>query len=152
MVTTGATTTVDEQLVALGTITGRVTTADGLPAAGVSVYATNQFTSQFTATDSNGVHVIPVFPGSYQIEFVRGAGSLAEWAHQQRFQFNAASFAVASGGTTVVDEQLLPTGTVAGRLVDSNGQPVQFGMVQLVGAGGLFGSASINNGTWQTEV
>ena len=147
-VTAGATTTVDEQFIPLGTITGHVTTADGLPAAGVEVFATSSFTSRIAATDANGNYSVTVFPGAYKMSFEIGPGGLTQWAHQQRSAATAATFDVASGGTTVVDEQLLPTGTLAGHLVDSNGQPVPFGNVQVTGEN-LFLFANISNGNWQ---
>jgi hypothetical protein len=150
-VVAGATTTVDEQLVAPGTFTGRVTTADGLPAANVEVFASSQFQSRFTVTDSNGVYSVPVFPGSYQISFQREPSNLTQWAHGHTTPTGAPFFPVASGETAVVDEQLLPTGTLAGHLNDSNGQPVQFGSVSIAGNGLGFG-ANIFNGDWQTDV
>ena len=147
-VTAGATTTVDEQFIPLGTVTGHVTTADGLPAAGVEVFATSSFTSRIAVTDANGNYSVTVFPGAYKMSFEIGPGGLIQWAHQQRSAATAATFDVASGGTTVVDEQLLPTGTLAGHLVDSNGQPVPFGNVQVTGEN-LFLFANISNGNWQ---
>ena len=151
-VTVGATTTVDEQLVTPGRFTGRVTTSDGLPAAGVEVFATSQFTSQFAATDSNGQYSIPVFPGTYQLSFQRGFGNLIQWAHGQPTQATAASFTVASGETAVVDEQSLPTGVLAGHLNDANGQPVQFGSVILSDATGRSFNANIFNGDWRADL
>ena len=149
-VTVGATTTVDEQLVAPGSFTGRVTTAQGLPAAGVAVYATNQFGSQFSQTDANGQYTVKVFPGTYQLQFQHGE-SLSQWAHGQLSQSTAQSFTVASGATAVVDEQLLPTGTIAGHLTDSNGQPVQFAGISITDGTHFFFS-HVFNGDWQTEI
>jgi hypothetical protein len=102
-------------------------------------------------TDSNGVYSVPVFPGSYQISFQRDPSNLTQWAHGLTSPVNAPFFPVASGATAVVDEQLLPTGTLAGHLNDSNGQPVQFGNVSISGNGLNF-SANIFNGNWQTDV
>jgi protocatechuate 3,4-dioxygenase beta subunit len=150
-VVAGATTTVDEQLVAPGTFTGRVTTADGLPAANVEVFASSLFQSRFTLTDSNGVYTVPVFPGSYQISFQREPSGLTQWAHGQTSVVHAPFFPVASGETAVVDEQLLPTGTLAGHLNDSNGQPVSFGNVVVTG-NGLGFPATIFNGDWHADV
>ena len=152
-VTAGNVTTVDEQLLAPGTFTGRVTTADGLPAAGVEVQANSQVGGQFALTDANGQYTIQTFPGSgYVLAFQRGGfgGGLTQWAHGQKEPFDAQQFSVASGGTTVVDEQLLPTGKVAGHLVDSTGQPVQFGNVELRGADTVV-LTNINNGDWSVD-
>jgi protocatechuate 3,4-dioxygenase beta subunit len=150
-VTVGATTTtVDEQLIAPGTFTGQVTTADGLPAAGIEVFASSQFSSQFGLTDANGQYSINVFPGSYQLAFERMPGSLTQWAHGQKSSATAQSFSVASGATAVVDEQLLPTGTLAGHLNDANGQPVPFGLVDIEGDG-RFMSTNISNGDWHVD-
>src|SRR5262245_33873872 len=152
-VAVGATTTVDEQLVNPGVFTGRVTTADGLGASGVEVNASNQFGSQFTVTDGNGQYQIPVFPGTYRLSYSRFQSGLTQWAHAQKSFSTAAAFSVGAGGTTVVDEQLLPTGTLAGHLVDSNGQPVPFGSVTVFDThGNPAGFASINNGNWQAPV
>jgi protocatechuate 3,4-dioxygenase beta subunit len=152
-VVVGATTTVDEQLVNPGVFTGRVTTADGLGASGVEVTAFNQFGAQFTITDASGQYRIPVFPGTYKLSFERSPGSLTQWAHGQKNQSSAASFTVGSGDTTVVDEQLLPTGTLAGRLLDANGQPVSFASVFIFDTkGNQAGFANVSNGNWQTPV
>jgi Carboxypeptidase regulatory-like domain len=150
-VTVGATTTVDEQLLTPGTFTGHVTTADGLPAAGVEVSTSSQFGGQFTVTDINGQYSVKVFPGSYKISFSSGPNNLTQWAHGQRNPGTAASFAVASGATTVVDEQLLPTGIIAGHLTDSNGQPLQLGQAEFRDGTSLF-SASIHNGDWSADI
>jgi Carboxypeptidase regulatory-like domain len=150
-VTVGATTTVDEQFVAPGIFSGRVTTADGLPAAGVEVFATGPGISLFAVTDANGQYSIKVFPGTYQLEFERGPGGLIQWAHGQTTQATAQSFTVGSGQNAVVDEQLLPTGTLAGHLNDSNGQPVPFGNVQ-ISDGTQFLSAQVFNGDWHADV
>ena len=152
-VVVGATTTVDEQLVNPGVFTGRVTTADGQGAAGIQVTASNQFGAQFTVTDGNGQYRLPVFPGAYKLSYSRFQSNLTQWAHGQKSFSTAASFTVGSGGTTVVDEQLLPTGTLAGHLVDSNGQPISFGQVFIFDPqGNPAGFASIFNGDWQAQV
>jgi hypothetical protein len=147
-VTVGSTTTVNEQLVARGTFTGRVTTADGLPAAGIEVFASGANDNKFALTDADGKYSMSVFPGAYKLAFEQSFSTLTEWAPQQTTKAAGHLFTVDAGGTATVDEQLLPTGTLAGHLVDANGQPVP-AIVTIAGNGQTL-SAFTNNGDWQS--
>jgi hypothetical protein len=53
-----------------GTFTGRVTTADGLPAAGV-VVRHDPIQQPVRSDHANGQYTINVFPGTYKLEFQR---------------------------------------------------------------------------------
>ena len=74
----------------------------------------------FGSTGSDGRYRIEVLPGAYTVEF-RTSGGLVQYAHQKRSIFDADPITVAAGPDTIVDEQVLPTGTIAGRLVDAAG-------------------------------
>ena len=78
---------------ASGTISGRITRADGTGIGGVIVNAIEA--SQGTLTEPNGSFVLSVPPGTYTVQFVAGEQVATE-----------SNVAVTSGGTTKVDKQV----------------------------------------------
>ena len=126
-VTDGGVTVLEEAVAPHGSISGRVTRADGSPAALKTVTAQTGRpggAASRTQTDANGDYVLPVvWPGTYVLSF-GGFGSVTQYAHGQTSLQAADRFEVAAGADVTVDETLLPTGAVAGRLTDAAGQPV----------------------------
>lgn len=124
-VTDGATLTVDERQIPTGTITGVVTQATGAPAAGVHVYAGDVNGS----TDQAGRYSLTVFADSYRVAF-QGPGG-RQWAPQAITEAGATTVAVAAGASTQVDEQLLASGSIGGRLTTASGEPLAWTSVTL---------------------
>jgi len=125
-VTEGALVTIDETVAPHGSVTGTVTDADGTAALGVevSVVRGGFETLSQTITGPAGEYTLPyVWAGTYTIR-VGGSGAPEQWAHQKTSPDEADTFEVLVGETLVVDEQLLPTGAISGRLTDANGDPV----------------------------
>jgi Carboxypeptidase regulatory-like domain len=150
VITAGATTTVDEQLLATGAIAGHLGTG-GQPVtfAQVSVFSADGSQSGSASVAPDGSYRIVQLPGIYQVQF-RLPNGLVQWAHQKTTQAAADPITVAAGPDTIVDEAALPTGTLAGHLLGSTGQPV-FGRVTITGEGQTMFANSFN-GDWQAPV
>jgi protocatechuate 3,4-dioxygenase beta subunit len=139
-VTAGQTSTVDDTLVPHGGLRGHVTRADGAPAAFASVSAANDtdhigFGS--TAADANGDYSMSVLtPGNYTVSFQADLNSPLQYANQKTNLDDADRIPVTAGAVTVLDQQMLATGTLSGTLTD-HGQPVE----------GAFVSANAADGT-----
>lgn len=67
----GQTTTLDQQLLLRGAITGVLTDADGAPVVGASVDARNVHTerTETATTDSEGRYRLALFDGEYYLSF-----------------------------------------------------------------------------------
>ncbi|MEV4625611.1 carboxypeptidase regulatory-like domain-containing protein [Micromonospora sp. NPDC049523] len=140
-VAVGQTVTVNDVKLGTGTVTGQLTKPDGSPAAGYFVRAEGDGSSGYGRTNESGTYTIAdLLPGSYRVAFELPSGA-NQWAHQAVSRDAAQLFDLTSGVTTVVDEQLLPTGSVAGRFTDQAGQ----------GMGGVQVSLSVNDGNISTE-
>ena len=123
-VAVGQTVTVDDALLPVGSLTGTVTYADGTPAADVSVQLEGDNDSAFTTSSSDGTYRFDsVVPGSYTVLFVLPSGA-AEWAHHAFSRDDATRFTVVADQTTTADEQLPPTGVLAGRFTDRAGNGI----------------------------
>lgn len=121
----GATTTIDEEQLPTGTLTGTLTNADGSPAAGVSVEASSvsDGDGRFSQTSDDGTWSIPVYSGdSYTVGFTLENG-LVEYAPGTASLADAEIYAVAADQTVTVDDQLLQTGTISGRYLKADGEP-----------------------------
>lgn len=108
-----------------GSLTGHLTAA-GAPVSGANVTVQDDSTGfiAFTTTDGAGAFAVAdVPPGQLKIQFVK-FGVVAQWAHQQRDRAAADLFEVVAGAETVVDEEVIPTGTLVARLVDTDGAPI----------------------------
>jgi carboxypeptidase family protein len=125
-VAAGAPTVVNESAAPHGSIAGTVTASDGspLPNPFVQLFALDGALFAQTNGAQDGTYRLPfVPPGNYKIEFQAGFDGPAEFAHQARRFEDGIVFAVTVGQETTVDEQFLPTGTIAGHLTNA-GQPV----------------------------
>jgi hypothetical protein len=107
----------------------------------------------YASTDSSGAFAIPVFPATYAVKFTFGSGT-AQYAHQQTDPAKAAQFTVKAGATVMLEEKVLPSGSVAGRLTESDGRPAAGAQVSLSGLGpneNLYTSAAAD-GTYRFDM
>ncbi|MFI6761745.1 collagen binding domain-containing protein [Micromonospora sp. NPDC050417] len=124
-VAAGQTVTVDDVMLVTGSIAGRLTNADGTPAAFVRVEAQGDLGSDSAGTDQSGNYRIDQLPpGDYKLLFQLPSGA-RQWAPQVRSGAAARLFTIAGNAVTTHDEQLLPTGSVVGRFTaaDGSGMP-----------------------------
>ncbi|MEV0455682.1 MSCRAMM family protein [Catellatospora methionotrophica] len=138
-VTAGTVSTVDEVLLPIGTISGRLVDASG-----------NGVTAQVSALDEDGTaawtytvdgnYALGVLAGRYQIEFILEGGD-SQWAHGARDGSTAAYFDVAVGHTVTVNDTLLPIGTVTGHITNADGGPAAGVSVDLMSPDGLSGAS-----------
>jgi hypothetical protein len=121
---------IDQQLLPAGAIAGVLTDANGAPVPFVTVQAEGADSSTIGHTGPDGSYRIVVRPGSYRVAFFL-PGGIAQWAHGKTTRDAADLIEVGLGPDTIVNEQLLPTGTVRGRLVDAAGAGVPFASLHL---------------------
>ncbi len=134
-VAVGQRSTVDEALLPLGTISGRLTNAAG-PVANAVVFGYSQASSAddvAISTGTDGTFRLWAYPGAYKVKFQAPAGvGLDQWASGKESEAAADIITVTADNDTVLNERQLPTGTVAGRLTDADGQPVAFAAAVVV--------------------
>jgi len=110
-----------------GTISGTLTTAKGVPVAGTRVFlkspnSAEDFLLPWTTTDAAGNYSLPEVPANrYRISFYDPALEVTQWAPRAARETKAAWFTVVAGQTTVVNESLLPTGSLSVTLLGRNG-------------------------------
>jgi hypothetical protein len=107
-----------------GSISGTFT-VNGQASFGASVEVTNlSGYFDYVSLDLDGsFQVTDLAPGQYQLEFSYPYGP-SQWYHEKATEGEADSVTVVAGQDTQVDEQALPTGTIAGTLTDSSGNPM----------------------------
>jgi hypothetical protein len=123
----GEVTVVEEELLPHGGMSGHITNPDGTPAAGASVAAraNGSGRSGFTTTDADGAYALRyLLLDQYVLEVSRNFGTPTQFAHGAISRNDADLFPVTAGATTTVDEQLLATGALNGRLTAADGSPV----------------------------
>ncbi|MEV4759585.1 carboxypeptidase-like regulatory domain-containing protein [Micromonospora sp. NPDC049559] len=132
-VTANRTTTVDEVKLPVGTLRGRVTTADGAPADGVEVYASGgPSPGVWVTTDATGAYELrDMVPGQYRLSYRLPGSRARQWAPQVLTEAAARVFTVGPDAVTTHDERLLPTGGIAGRFTDERGAGLQYVTVRL---------------------
>lgn len=121
-VTADQTTTVDEQLLPTGTVTGHFLDQAGNPvSASVTAQRDSDGSASYGSTDpSTGAYTLHVFAGDHRVSFTTNT---TQYAYGTRDYFSAALIPVAVGDTVTVDDTKLPTGTIAGRVTYSDGSP-----------------------------
>jgi hypothetical protein len=124
----GATVVVDETALPGGTVSGKVSAADGSPAGGGTVQLSgttnNQYLSTTVAADGT-YHLDSVPPGSYTVQFSSADGRRHQWASNTTNYWKAAVYTVKANETTKVDDRFVATGTLAVNAVDaSTGKPL----------------------------
>jgi len=143
-VAVGQTVTVDDTLLPVGSVAGTVTYSDGTAAADVIVQIDSDHGGASGSTGPDGAYRIDgLLAGDYFVMFQLPSGA-TEFAHHAFSQNDATKFRVAAGQTTTVDEQLPPTGTLAGRFTDQSGQGIA-GLA--VNAEGRFPNTNTVNGS-----
>ncbi len=105
---------VDDRLLATGTLKGRFSIGgEGAPGVEVNTRVVGGFGGPWANTDDNGDYRFDdLFAGSYTINFRYPEGSFEQWATGKITEETADTFTVTAGGTTTVNDSLLPTGTV----------------------------------------
>jgi hypothetical protein len=103
-----------------GVLAGQVTEPGGAsPAGGVTVvlFTEGQTWSSVQTTGADGRYSFSdLTPVQYLTLYERGA--YHQWGHQREEEFSADRFTVADGQTTVVDEELLPLGSLTVAVTD----------------------------------
>ena len=124
-VTAGAITTVNGKLPPLGLFQGRLVDQAGAPVSEVRVVAMEPENSNRPSgtTDEDGRWKLAVPPAEYIVNF--DLDGRTQWVKGTRDQEAATLFTIAAGQTITVDETLLPTGTIAGKLVNTKGKAVR---------------------------
>ncbi|AGL16925.1 collagen binding domain-containing protein [Actinoplanes sp. N902-109] len=121
----GHTTVAPSVVTAPGLIAGRVTTAQGRPAAGIAVAVLDRTTAAQwdTTTVANGSYAISLPPGSaYLVTFTNGY--LTQYSPRTLAWDQARVYTVTAGRATRIDERLLAPAMLTGRLTDQSGRPV----------------------------
>lgn len=119
--------TVDVSLALGGTMTGRLTRADGSPAEGASITivdpATQASVAWASAWGGDGSWSAVVPEGDYLVQFWDWPS--VHWAYGASTPEGATVIHVEAGGTITVDDAFLANGTVAGTITaDTTGDPV----------------------------
>nr|MDT0659840.1 carboxypeptidase regulatory-like domain-containing protein [Micromonospora sp. DSM 115978] len=130
----GVTTVVDERMLETGAISGQIHNADGTPRPDLMINANNLDTGQghWASTDQDGHFSMPVLPGPYGISFEPIIGSFQrQYVPQKIDEREATRFEVAVGEEVHVEETLLPSGSLSGRLTSAQGQPVANATVEV---------------------
>lgn len=127
-VSVGATTTVDETLLGIGSLSGHFSNADGTPAADWTAYlydVGDHFVAT-TAMDSSGAFTFAqVLATSYKVKFMRWSEYREQWAYGRLTADTADPITVAAGAETVVDDRVLAGGTIVVRPTSAqNHKPV----------------------------
>lgn len=124
-----------------GTISGRLTD-NGVPVPDAWVSASGPGWGGVT-TDADGYYRITDLPAGegYRVGFSVGVRE-TQFAHQTISYEHATLFTVTAGGELVVNETLLPTGTITGRISHPDGTPLAYGYLYFERTDGL--------GQWQS--
>ena len=152
-VVAGLTTVIDERQVPTGTVTGRITDAAGAPLDEFWVWVyTAEFGSWSTRTDADGRYTFPKVPtGSAKINF--GRGQIDQWVPGKSTRETAKEFQVRPGQTLTVDDSLLATGTLTGRITNPDGTPARVGVsAQPVEGNGYVSTTSDLDGRFSLAV
>jgi hypothetical protein len=122
-VSVGLVTTLNQQLLATGTVSGTVTD-HGQPVEGAFISArAADGLAGFGTTGPDGAFQLIVLPDTYTVSFLLPNG-LTQYAHQRIDAAQADPITVTAGSNTVLTEQVAPTGVLSGHLLDHDGNPV----------------------------
>ena len=117
-----------------GTVQGTYTTDSGEPIANayISVYSADQDWLRDGYTDDNGRFTLRnVNAGGVKLQFQNNG--VMQWAHDAADIETATEFTVAANQTLTVNESQLPTGTIAGTLKETTGEPAAWASVVIQG-------------------
>ncbi|PMR62279.1 hypothetical protein C1A38_04645 [Verrucosispora sp. ts21] len=127
-VTAGNTSTVDEQLFATGTITGRIidSAGDPVPDLRVEGQAIGASTWGSARTDDDGRYEMTVIAGRYRVSFEPVADSYqSQYVPGKIDEDEATVFDVTADAQIVADDTVLPVGNLSGRFTTADGQPLR---------------------------
>jgi hypothetical protein len=137
-VTAGATTTVDEVALPSGTIAGHLTDTAGKAVEGSTVRAIDEAGQEtgFATTFFGGEYTLRgLAPGRYRVSYSIPSNFFAvQYAPGKLVLDQGTQFDVAADQTVTVDDQLLPTGTLAGQVSDAAGAPLAHSGISIFGA------------------
>ena len=142
-VTAGATTNVDEQLFATGTITGRLVNAAGYPVVDVVLNATEVDTYGWAGgrTDEDGRFTITALPGRYRVSLNPIEGSYqSQYVPGKLDEEGASVFEVRADAATEVNETVLPVGGLSGRFTTATGAALTDAQVAITTANSYGGA------------
>jgi hypothetical protein len=128
-VAAGATVTVHETVIARGSVAGRLVDAAGAPAGGseVALYPTGDddhpLFADVTGADGNFQARVPA--GRYRVSFTLPSNSEARQFVPRKLRLaDAIDVEVTGDQTTIVNEKLLRTGVIAGRVLTADCKPM----------------------------
>ena len=156
--TTGAAITVDEIALPTGRITGRLVDAAGNPVVGAEVVERHEDNMIRVAarTNADGRYTVAGVPaGQYRLSFRLPIGAVGEQFVPRTLDLERATrFEVRADETLTIDEQLLPTGTIIGRILDAPVDGLIGYNVQLYDVRGAWLGAvtTLPDGTFQVVV
>ena len=153
----GQTVTVNETALPTGRITGRLVNASGAPVANSDVTIINEQTTRLSGrTDEDGRYqTAPIRAGRYRIGFsLPGNLGAVQYVPQKLILEEASFFEVVADQTITVDEQLLATGFIVGRVESTDGRPLAGASVNVLDArhAGAGFTRTGDNGEFRTEV
>jgi len=149
-VSADATATVNDTLIPVGYLSGRLVDRDGSGVAGAQVdgYPTHGGPFGFATTTADGSFTMAVVPGSYRVRFYMiGIGN--QYAYGTLDWGAAAIFTVAADQTVAVNDTLMARGSLAGRVVTSTGAPVTDAEVQVEAPGAYRTSPTDASGNYR---
>jgi hypothetical protein len=122
-VVAGESVTVDDTLLPVGSLGGKLVDAKGTAVAKADVVLhENGQSLGNTSTDSKGAYLFQnVLTGSYKVSFDPPKGA-EQWAKGKTSEDAATSFTVTADKLTTVNDKLLATGTVTGRFSKRDGK------------------------------
>ncbi|MFI2708565.1 carboxypeptidase regulatory-like domain-containing protein [Micromonospora sp. NPDC018662] len=144
----GETATADDQLRATGVLTGRITDAGGAPVAWLSIYADRPDNSgnAYGSTDEDGRFRIAATPGDYTLSFRPIEGSYqTQYVPGKLDEVDAGRYRVTADQETVVDETVLPTGSLTGTFTTATGAPLVSAQVA-VNTANMYGGVDAETG------
>ncbi|UCE41771.1 MAG: carboxypeptidase regulatory-like domain-containing protein, partial [Candidatus Aminicenantes bacterium] len=132
---------INAELIPGGTVTGRVTDPDGngIWMAGVYIYASDTSIVSRAYSDANGYYSAErMRTGNYKVRFY-GFSYASVWFEDTGSFDKGHPVSVQEGATTPnIDAQLIESGTIEGRVTDSNGSPIQDIYVTAYDVSGIF--------------
>lgn len=153
-ITGGKVTKGNDRELGIGILTGHLLDRAGHPVtANVVANDTARPVSVFAQTDSAGAFTIPLFAGSYTVQFTYGNG-VVQYAPGQFDAAKAKTYQVKYGQTTVLNETTVPTGSVTGRILNTDGSPANRATVELLSpvVGSTLATQTRPDGTYRFDL
>ncbi|GIF69801.1 hypothetical protein Ais01nite_78360 [Asanoa ishikariensis] len=146
------------QAAGTGVITGRITTSDGAPAADIWVAAMD-FEELgepvgYTTTAADGTYRIQGLATDSYVVSMSGTDHPTQYFDSKTEIWQADEVRVTNGQTTTINQALIPTGFLAGRILQANGEPLAWTWVNAVNEFGssVGGASTDDNGNYRVPV